>query len=60
MRGGMDSIRRAVRRRAVTRDTFGRLHCGNCGQRLRTVDPEDLPHRIRRCDVCDLQWREVG
>ncbi|MDR9411013.1 MAG: hypothetical protein RI544_00455 [Haloquadratum sp.] len=56
----MDSIRRAVRRRAVTRDTFGRLHCGNCGQRLRTLDPDDLPHRIRRCDACDLQWREVG
>lgn len=56
----MDSIRKGLRAGAITKDTYERLTCADCGVELATTNNPDEIGTIRHCPECGREWRKVG
>lgn len=56
----MQSVRKGLRAGDITKDTYGRLECAECGIRLKTRDDPDELGSVRFCPECDREWHRVG
>ena len=56
----MISVRKGLRAGEISKDTYDRLVCAECGVDLgKRADPEDQGV-IRYCPRCAREWRRVG
>lgn len=56
----MESVRKGLRSKAITKDTYERLECAECKERLKTRnDPEEVGS-VRFCPDCGREWKQVG
>lgn len=56
----MDSVRKALRRGDVEKDTYQRLACAACEEQLATQNDPDEVGKLRVCPECGREWQEVG
>ena len=55
----MQSVRKALREKALFRDTYERLTCAQCERQLKTQSDPGEVGTIRICPDCGTQWREL-
>jgi predicted RNA-binding Zn-ribbon protein involved in translation (DUF1610 family) len=60
IRAGMDSVRKGLRSEQITKDTYERLVCAECGENLDTRDNPDGLGKVRSCPECGREWQQVG
>lgn len=56
----MESVRKGLRSTTLTKDTYERLQCVECGENLMTENMPDEPFTVRTCPSCGEMWKEVG
>jgi len=56
---GMDSVQKALRAGDIEKDTYERLLCAECGERLKTSNDPDEVGTVRLCPDCGREWREL-
>ncbi|WP_185977331.1 HVO_0758 family zinc finger protein [Haloglomus irregulare] len=56
----MDSVRKGLRSEQITKDTYERLLCAECGETLATRDNPDGLGKLRSCPECGREWQQVG
>jgi hypothetical protein len=56
----MKSVRSALRKGDLDKDTYGRLSCVSCETSLKTRDDPDRVGSVRFCPDCDREWKELG
>jgi len=56
----MDSVRKGLRSGDIEKDTYERLTCVRCGERLGTRNEPDELGSIRFCPECGREWERVG
>jgi rRNA maturation protein Nop10 len=55
----MDSVRQGLRSDDIEKDTYERLSCGVCGERLKSKnDPEEV-YTVRFCPECGSEWKQL-
>lgn len=60
IRAAMDSVRKGLRSEQITKDTYERLLCAECGETLATRDNPDGLGKLRSCPECGREWQQVG
>lgn len=55
----MDSTRKGLRRGDLAKDTYERLTCAACGERLKTENDPDEVYSVRTCPDCGARWKEL-
>jgi predicted RNA-binding Zn-ribbon protein involved in translation (DUF1610 family) len=56
----MESVRKGLRSEQITKDTYERLVCAECGENLDTRDNPEGLGKIRSCPECGREWQQVG
>jgi len=56
----MDSIQRALREGDVRKDTYERLVCAECDERLKTHNDPDELFALRVCPECGREFKKLG
>jgi len=56
----MDSVRKGLRAGDIEKDTYERLVCARCGERLETESDPDRIAKVRRCSECGREWEQYG
>jgi NAD-dependent SIR2 family protein deacetylase len=56
----MDTVRQGLRGGDLEKDTYERLTCTHCEERLQTRnDPEEIGS-VRFCPECEREWKQIG
>jgi hypothetical protein len=55
----MKSVRKALRDGTLTKDTYERLTCAECGKSLKTRNDPDEIGTVRVCPDCGGEWKEI-
>lgn len=56
----MDTIRQGLRTKAIEKDTYERLQCAACDERLKTRNDPDEIGSVRFCPECGREWKQIG
>jgi predicted RNA-binding Zn-ribbon protein involved in translation (DUF1610 family) len=56
----MDTVRQGLRASQITKDTYERLMCAECGERLKTRNDPDQIGVVRHCPDCGREWKQIG
>lgn len=56
----MDTVRQGLRADQITKDTYERLQCSDCEERLKTRNDPDEIGSVRFCPECDREWKQIG
>lgn len=56
----MRSVRKGLRAGEITKDTYDRLECADCGVQLKLRDDPDEVGAVRVCPECGREWRRIG
>jgi hypothetical protein len=55
----MESTRKGLRSGDLYKDTYERLACADCEERLKTENPAGEVYAVRTCPNCDREWKEL-
>lgn len=55
----MDSTRKGLRSGDIHKDTYERLACSACEERLKKRDDPDEIFAVRTCPDCGSEWKEL-
>ncbi len=56
----MKSVRKGLREGAITKDTYERLTCAECGKTLKSRNEPEEVFTVRTCPECGREWKEIG
>lgn len=56
----MDTVRQGIRGDRIQKDTYERLVCAECGERLKTRNDPDEIGSVRYCPECGREWKQIG
>lgn len=56
----MDTVRQGLRRGDIEKDTYERLVCARCEENLGTRNPADEVYKVRFCEACGREYRQIG
>jgi len=56
----MDSVRKGLRAGDIEKDTYERLVCTHCGERLETESDPDQIAKLRQCPDCGREWEQYS
>lgn len=56
----MDTVRQGLRADQLTKDTYERLECSKCNERLKTRNDPDEVGSVRFCPECGTEWKQIG
>jgi len=60
VRPRMDSVRKGLRAGDIEKDTYERLVCTHCGERLETESDPDQIAKLRQCPDCGREWEQYS
>lgn len=55
----MDSVRSGLRAGEIEKDTYERLSCGECEERLKSRNDPDEVFTVRYCPNCGREWKQL-
>ena len=55
----MESTRKGLRSGDLYKDTYERLTCADCDDRLTKRDDPDEIFAVRACSDCGAEWKEI-
>lgn len=55
----MDSVRQGLRAKEIEKDTYERLTCTRCDERLKTKNDPDEVFSVRFCPSCNRRWKQI-
>ena len=55
----MKSVRQALRKGELEKDTYERVTCAECEKPLGTTNDPDRVETIRHCPDCGTEWKEL-
>ena len=55
----MKSVRKALRDGSLEKDTYERVVCGDCEEKLKTENDPDEIGSVRVCPDCDGRLKEI-
>ncbi len=56
----MDTVRQGLRAGDIEKDTYERLTCVACDERLKTRNDPDEVGSVRFCPECGNEWKQIG
>jgi len=56
----MDTVRQGLRAGDIEKDTYERLICTHCDERLDTRDNPDGVGQVRSCPDCGRKYSQIG
>lgn len=56
----MDTVRQGLRGGDIEKDTYERLICVHCDERLKTRNDPDEVFKVRVCPGCGREYKQVG
>lgn len=56
----METVRQGLRKGDIDKDTYERLVCGFCEEALKTRNPPDEVYKVRFCEECGREYRQIG
>lgn len=56
----MDTVRQGIWADKIVKDTYERLVCADCDERLKTRNDPDELGSVRRCPECTREWKRIG
>lgn len=56
----MDTVRQGLRGGDIEKDTYERLICVHCDERLKTQNDPDEVFTVRVCPDCEREYKQVG
>lgn len=55
----MKSVRKGLREGELTKDTYERVTCSECGETLSKEDEPDEVFSLRVCPECEQEWKDL-
>jgi predicted RNA-binding Zn-ribbon protein involved in translation (DUF1610 family) len=55
----MRSVRKGLRDGELTKDTYERVTCAECGKTLKNRDDPDEVFSVRVCPECGTEWKDL-
>jgi predicted RNA-binding Zn-ribbon protein involved in translation (DUF1610 family) len=55
----MDSVRSGLRAGEIEKDTYERLSCAECDERLKSRNDPDEVFTVRYCPNCGREWKQL-
>lgn len=56
----MDSVQRGLRAGDIKKDTYERLICAHCDERLKSQNDPDEVYTLRVCQDCGREFKQIG
>lgn len=56
----MDTVRQGLRHDDIVKDTYERLVCAHCDERLKTRNDPDEVGSVRFCPECEREYQQIG